>query len=77
MIYFNMLCTYIMVCFTGKLYLGTSHTHTAVTFIHPSANANAESDGASWLAAALHIIMTLKVQCGSMEHGHTHHCPAD
>ncbi len=36
-----------------------SSTHTAVTFIHPSANANAESDGGSrLLAAVLHLSAT-------------------
>ena len=35
-----------------------SSTHTAVTFIHPSANANAESDGGSWPAAALRLSVT-------------------
>lgn len=35
-----------------------SSTHTAVTFIHPSANANAASDGGSWLAAVLHRSVT-------------------
>lgn len=36
----------------------SSPTHTAVTFIHQSANAIAESDGGSWLAAALHRSVT-------------------
>lgn len=48
-----------------------SSTHTAVTFIHLSANANAESDDRSWLVAALHLSMTWKVQWESGGRAHT------
>lgn len=64
------------VCYRRAVRGEPSSTHTGVTFIHLSPDANAESDGRSLLAAALQLGVHESFSVGVGRTGtHTHNGP--